>query len=66
MRDGSHAGLPGVMLSRASAVTVTMDRDMPVAADGETLPWAAPLPAGTPLRIAVLPGALTALVPGPG
>jgi YegS/Rv2252/BmrU family lipid kinase len=66
IRDGSHAGLPGVTLSRASAVTVTMDRDMPVAADGETLPWAAPLPAGTPLRIAVLPGALTALVPGPG
>ncbi len=66
IRDGSHVGLPGVTLSRASAVTVTMDRDMPVAADGETLPWAAPLPAGTPLRIAVLPGALTALVPGPG
>ncbi|HEY1639497.1 MAG TPA: YegS/Rv2252/BmrU family lipid kinase [Streptosporangiaceae bacterium] len=66
IRDGSHVTLPGVTLSRASAVTVTMDRDIPVAADGETLPWAAPLPAGTPLHIAVLPGALTALVPGPG
>jgi len=63
VRDGSHLALPGVSLSRGSAVTVTMDRPVPVAADGETLPWAAPLPAGTPLRIAALPGVLTALVP---
>jgi diacylglycerol kinase (ATP) len=63
IRDGSHVSLPGVSLSQGSAVTVTMDRPVPVAADGETLPWAAPLPAGTPLRIAALPGALTALVP---
>jgi len=36
---------------------------MPVAADGETLPFAAPLPAGTELRIRVLPGALTVIAP---
>jgi diacylglycerol kinase (ATP) len=63
IRDGSHVSLPGVTLSRASAVTVSMDRAMPVAADGERLPWAAPLPPGAPLHIAALPGALTVLVP---
>ncbi|HEU5418375.1 MAG TPA: diacylglycerol kinase family protein [Streptosporangiaceae bacterium] len=64
IRDGSHLALPGVTVSKGRAVTVTMDRPVPVAADGETLPWAAPLPAGTPLRIAAMPSALTALVPG--
>jgi diacylglycerol kinase (ATP) len=63
IRDGSHVSLPGVTLSRETAVTVSMDRAMPVAADGETLPWAGPLPPGTPVRIAALPGVLTVLVP---
>jgi hypothetical protein len=40
-----------------------MDRDVPAAADGEALPWAAPLPAGTPLTIRVLPAAVSVLVP---
>jgi diacylglycerol kinase family enzyme len=44
-------------------VTLTLDRPLPVAADGETLPFAAPLPAGTPLRVRVLPAALTVLAP---
>ena len=40
---------------------------LPVAADGETLPWASPLPAGVPLRARVLRGALKVIVPaGPG
>ncbi len=55
--------LPQVSLDRAAAVTLTMDRALPVAADGETLPWAAPLPAGTPLTIRVRPGALAILAP---
>ena len=45
-------------------MTVTVDRDLPAAADGDTLPGGAPLPAGTPLRIRALPGALRVLVPG--
>jgi diacylglycerol kinase family enzyme len=44
-------------------VVLSIDRDMPAAADGETLPCAAPLPAGALLRIRVLPGALTVLAP---
>jgi diacylglycerol kinase family enzyme len=44
-------------------VTLTMDRAVPAAADGETLPGAGPLPAGTPLTVRALPGALTVLVP---
>jgi hypothetical protein len=40
---------------------LSIDRDMPAAADGETLPCGAPLPAGTLLRIRVLPGVLTVL-----
>src|SRR5438874_1365019 len=37
------------------------------AADGETLPWGAPLAAGVPLRARVLRGALSVIVPaGPG
>ena len=63
VRDGSHTSLAQVSLARDSEVTLTIDRPMPVAADGETLPFAAPLPAGTPLRIRALPGALTVLAP---
>lgn len=65
IKDGSHTALAEVSLSRDSAVTLTADRAVPVAADGETLPLAAPLPACQPLRIRVLPGVLTVIVPAP-
>jgi diacylglycerol kinase (ATP) len=63
IRDGSHVTLGQVGLDRAGSVTLTMDRALPVAADGEVLPWANPLPAGTPLTIRALPGALAVLAP---
>jgi diacylglycerol kinase (ATP) len=63
IRDGSHVALPQVGLDRVTAVTLTMDRALPVAADGELLPGAAPLPAGTPLTVAVRPAALSVLAP---
>ena len=59
IKDGSHVALPQITLDRATEVTVTMTRDLPAAADGESLACADPLPAGTPLRIRVLPGALS-------
>lgn len=63
IKDGSHIALDQVSLERGSELTLTVDRAMPVAADGETLPFAAPLQAGTQLRIRVLPGALTVIAP---
>jgi diacylglycerol kinase family enzyme len=67
VRTGTHVSLPQVDLGQAAAVTVTADTALPVAADGETLPWGAPLAAGVPLRARVLRGALTVIVPaGPG
>jgi diacylglycerol kinase (ATP) len=63
INDGSHVALPQVSVRRDTDVTLTLDRPLPVAADGETLPFAAPLPAGTPLRVRVLPAALTVLAP---
>jgi len=65
IRTGAHVSLAQVGLDRAAAVTLAMDRAMPVAADGETLPWASPLPARTELTIQVLPAALTVLAPPP-
>ena len=60
------AGLDLVDLERtAHTVTVTVDRAMLAAADGEALPCAAPLPAGTPLRIRALPRALRVITGGP-
>ena len=66
IRDGSHVALAQISLHRGTDVTVTVDRAMPSAADGETLAGAAPLPAGARLRIRVLPAALTVLAPAPG
>jgi diacylglycerol kinase family enzyme len=66
IRNGSHVRLPPVALDRGTEVTLTAGRDLPAAADGETLAYAAPLPAGTPLRVRALPGALRALAPAPG
>ena len=63
IRSGSHVALPQIGLDRAATVTLTMDRALPVAADGEVLPWADPLPAGTPLTVRALPGALSVLAP---
>ena len=64
IKDGSHVLLPQISLDRGSDVTITINRDMPAAADGEPLACASPLAAGTPLRIRNLPGVLTVLVPG--
>jgi diacylglycerol kinase (ATP) len=63
IKDGSHLTLPEVSVHRDTEVTLTLDRPVPVAADGETLPFAAPLPAGTPLRVRALPAALTVIAP---
>jgi diacylglycerol kinase (ATP) len=63
IKDGTHVTLPQVSLGRAAEVTVTVDRAMLAAADGETLPAAAPLPARTPLRIRALPRALRVITP---
>ncbi len=60
---GTHVRFAQVAIVRAASVTVTVDRDMPAAADGETLPGAAPLPAGSPVRVRVLPGVLRVIVP---
>jgi diacylglycerol kinase (ATP) len=64
---GTHVLMDEVTTQRAARVTVTADRAMPAAADGETLASACPLPAGSPLRIQALPGALRviALTEGP-
>lgn len=63
IRSGSHLSLPQVSVERGTEVILSIDRDMSAAADGDTLACAAPLRAGTPLRIRVLPGALTVLTP---
>jgi diacylglycerol kinase family enzyme len=63
IKDGTHITLPQVGLGRATEVTVTVQRPMLAAADGEALPGAAPLPPGTPLRIRVLPRALQVIAP---
>jgi len=63
IKDGSHTELPEVSLYTGTELSVTVDRPMPVAADGETLPFARPLPAGQTLRIRVLPAVLTVIAP---
>jgi diacylglycerol kinase (ATP) len=63
IKDGSHVALPEISLERGAEVTLTMSRDLPAAADGESLAGACPLPAGKPLRIRAMPAALTVLVP---
>ncbi len=65
IKDGSHVSMPQIQLHRGTDVTLTMDRDLPAAADGEALSGATPLPAGEPLRIRVLPAALEVLCPAP-
>jgi diacylglycerol kinase family enzyme len=63
IKDGTHVTLPQIGVGQAAEVTVTVDRPMLAAADGEALPCAAPLPAGAPLRIRVLPRALRVITP---
>jgi diacylglycerol kinase (ATP) len=65
IKDGAHTSLEQVSLECCTDLTLTVDRALPVAADGETLLFAAPLPAGTPLRVRVLPAALTVIAPVP-
>jgi len=60
---GTHVRMEQVSTQRAASVTVTADRAMPAAADGETLACARPLAAGSPLRIRALPGALRVIAP---
>lgn len=63
IKDGSHITLPQIVLERGADVTITMNRDLPAAADGEPLPCAMPLAAGAPLRIHALPAAVAVLAP---
>jgi diacylglycerol kinase (ATP) len=65
IKDGSHVTLPQISLHRGTELTLTMTRDLPAAADGEPLACASPLAAGTPLRIRVVPAALSVLRPAP-
>jgi diacylglycerol kinase (ATP) len=58
IKQGTHVSMSPVGTARASQVTVTVGRAMPGGADGEALPCARPLAAGSPLRIRALPGAL--------
>jgi diacylglycerol kinase (ATP) len=63
---GTHVLMDEVTTELAACVTVTADRAMPAAADGETLASACPLPAGSPLRVRALPGALRVIAPAGG
>jgi diacylglycerol kinase family enzyme len=63
---GEHTRLDQVGTAQAASVTVRADRDLPAGADGEPLACASPLPAGTPLRIRALPGALRVAGREPG
>jgi len=60
---GTHLRLDQVGAAQAAAVTVAADQAMPAGADGETLPFAAPLAPGCPLHIRALPGVLQILTP---
>jgi diacylglycerol kinase (ATP) len=63
IRNGSVLGPARISLDRGAEVMVTVDRDLPAGADGDTLPFAAPLRPGTLLRIRAVPRALRLLVP---
>jgi diacylglycerol kinase (ATP) len=58
IKKGTHVTMSPVGTTRAREVTVTVGRAMPGGADGEPLPCAGPLDAGSPLRIRVIPRAL--------
>jgi diacylglycerol kinase (ATP) len=58
IKKGTHVAMGPVGTARAREVTVTVGRAVPGGADGEALPGARPLDAGSPLRIRALPGIL--------
>jgi diacylglycerol kinase family enzyme len=60
---GEHLSMREVRVRQAACVTVRADRPMPAAADGETLPFAAPLAPGIRLTIRALPAALQIIQP---
>lgn len=64
IKDGSHVNLDQIDVLRASTVTLSTDRPLPVGADGELLACAAPLPAGARLHMRGVPGALRVITPG--
>lgn len=55
--DGTHVDRPEVTTQRGRSITLNMDSDLPVYADGD------PLPLEPPLKIVVVPGVLRALMP---
>jgi diacylglycerol kinase family enzyme len=66
IKDGSHVSLPLISLERGAEVTLTADREISPAADGETIFPGAPLAAGAALRVRALPSVLTVLAPSAG
>jgi diacylglycerol kinase (ATP) len=61
--NGTHVRLSKVITDRGVSVSLSADRDMPAAADGETLPFASPLAAATELHIRALPAAVHVITP---
>ncbi|HEY2578918.1 MAG TPA: diacylglycerol kinase family protein [Streptosporangiaceae bacterium] len=62
IKKGTHVSMRPIGTARARQITVTVGRPMPGGADGEPLPCASPLAAGSPLRIRALPGALRMII----
>jgi diacylglycerol kinase (ATP) len=62
IKKGTHVSMRPIGTARAQQVTITVGRAMPGGADGEPLPCASPLTAGSPLRIRALPGALRMII----
>ena len=62
--NGTHVRLSKVITDRGVSVSLSADRAMPAAADGETLPFASPLAAATELHIRALPAAVHVITPG--
>jgi diacylglycerol kinase (ATP) len=62
---GTHVRLRQVSTDRGATVTLSADRAMSAAADGESLGCAEPLAAGIPLHIRALPAAIRVIVPQP-
>ncbi len=57
IKDGSHVSLAQISTGRVTEVTLSVDRPMPVGADGELMPIRAPL------SIRAMPSALNVIVP---
>jgi diacylglycerol kinase (ATP) len=63
--NGTHVQLSQVSTDRGVSISLSANRAMPAAADGETLACAAPLAAGTALHIRALPAAIQVIAPQP-